>query len=132
LVSALDVAAMDALMAGGMAFVLFSLFSWCTKEGGQFTQEPWTDIVILDLKWRTIAIGGIIGGIFGSILRSSWGPFVPAISSIFFLSILEIIPDFSPVIFCLGLALMYGIISFGHKMAGKRPDSPTTAGQQEK
>jgi len=116
---AIDIAAMDAIMAGMMAIVLYGLYSWATKEGSTFSQAPWTTTLAKGLTYRSIVLGGLVGGIFGSIFRPSWGPLAPAISSVCFICILEVTPDFPRIAFILAMALIYGFISFFKNISGE-------------
>ena len=116
---ALDIAGMDALIAGIMAIALASLFAWATKEGSTFSQETWTQPFVLRIPWRGVVLGALVGGIFGSIIRPSWGPLTPTIGSIGFWGILEAKPTFPRVVFCLGFSLIYGLISFSNNFSAK-------------
>ena len=114
---ALQIAGTDALIAGGMGIVLIILYAWVTKEGSTFSQGTWPKPLVFPITWRGVAFGGVVGGILGSIIRPSWGPLVAACASIAFWGVLERYPNVSPIGFCFGLALTFGLVSFLNNMS---------------
>jgi len=120
---ALNIAAMDALVAGVVALVMVTLYAWATKQGSTISEESYSKPFVLGMTLRTVFLGVVVGGIFASIIRPSWGPFAPVIGSIGFLGILENQPDFPRVVFILGLALIFGLVGFSHNMSAERAET---------